>query len=45
MPAISAASRAPTDAPTPTPMPLMIWVTKRRRRVLRWTSEGSMEEE
>jgi hypothetical protein len=37
-PAMSAASSAPTDAPTATPTPLMIWVTKRSRRVRRCTA-------
>ena len=41
-PAMSAASSAPTDAPTATPMPLMIWVTKSSRSVRRWTAAISM---
>ena len=45
MPAISAASSAPTDAPIAMPTPLMIWVTKRSRRVRRWISAVCMDQQ
>jgi hypothetical protein len=45
MPAMSAASSAPTEAPIAIAMPLMTWVTKSRRRVRRWTTATSMDKQ
>src|SRR5687768_4648358 len=40
-PAMSAASKAPTDAPIAEPTPPITWVAKRTPRVRRWTAAVS----